>query len=38
VIDIYVRLIKRGLKTIDEVPELIREQVKERLNNEQASE
>lgn len=36
-IDIYVKLIQRGLKTIDEVPEIIREQVRNKLN-EQVSE
>ena len=36
-IDIYIKLIQRGLKTIDEVPEVIREQVRNKLN-EQASE
>lgn len=36
-VDIYVKLIQRGLKTIDEVPEIIREQVRSKLN-EQASE
>ncbi len=28
-VQIYVQLIKKGLKTIDEVPEKLREQVKE---------
>ena len=31
-IDIYIKLIQRGLKTIDEVPEVIREQVRNKLN------
>ena len=33
---IYVALIEKGLKTIDEVPETIREQVRELLNEEQS--
>ena len=37
-IDIYVKLIQRGLKTIDEVPEIIREQVKIQLEKMQADE
>jgi len=37
-IDIYVKLIQRGLKTIDEVPEIIREQVKIELEKLQANE
>jgi hypothetical protein len=37
-IDIYVKLIQRGLKTIDEVPEVIREQVKAELEKVQVNE
>lgn len=37
-IEIYIKLIQRGLKTIDEVPVNLREQVKERLENVQVSE
>lgn len=37
-IDIYVKLIQRGLKTIDEVPEIIREQVKIELEKLKANE
>ena len=32
---IYVALIEKGLKTIDEVPEIIREQVRELLKTEE---
>ena len=31
-VKIYVNLIKKGLKTIDDVPETIREKVEEMLN------
>lgn len=37
-VDIYVKLIQRQLKTIDEVPENIREQVKIELEKVQANE
>ena len=33
-VQVYVDLIKKGKKTIDEVPEQIREQVKEALDKE----
>lgn len=32
---IYVALIEKGLKTIDDVPEIIREQVRELLKTEE---
>lgn len=33
IIDAYVRRIQRGEITIDDVPEIIREQVREKLEN-----
>ena len=33
-VKIYVELIKKGLRTVDDVPERIREQVKKLLANE----
>lgn len=33
IIEIYVSLIKKGVKTIDEVPEIIKKEVEEILKN-----
>lgn len=33
IVEIYVSLIKKGIKTIDEVPEIIKKEVEEVLKN-----